>query len=255
HGLIPRNGITLLSAPLDTVGVFARTVADAALLADALVGYDRGDPDTRLGPPPRLLDTALAEPPVRQELAFVKTPAWDAAEPATRDAFGELAEALGKRCVEVSLPAVFEEWPAAHRSLMKAGMARNLARHYQRDKAKLSEPLRSAIEEGMKVMAVDYLTALDWREALGNGLDQLFDRYDAIITPAAPGEAPNGLQSTGNPIFNGLWTLCGVPAITLPLLEGPNGLPVGVQVVGRRGEDARLLRTARWLTTAVEAAP
>jgi aspartyl-tRNA(Asn)/glutamyl-tRNA(Gln) amidotransferase subunit A len=104
----------------------------------------------------------------------------------------------------------------------------------------------------MKVTAVEYLAALDWREALNNGLEQLFDRYDAIVTPASPGEAPAGLGSTGNPIFNGLWTLCGVPCVTLPLLQGPNGLPVGVQIVGRRGEDARLLRTARWLATIVE---
>ena len=81
----------------------------------------------------------------------------------------------------------------------------------------------------------------------------MFDRYDAILTPAAPGEAPSGLGATGNPVFNGLWTLCGVPALSLPLLEGPNGLPLGVQLVGRLGEDARLLRTARWLVERVDA--
>jgi len=78
------------------------------------------------------------------------------------------------------------------------------------------------------------------------------DRYDAIITPATTGEAPAGLDSTGNPIFNSLWTYLGAPAITLPLMEGPNGLPVGVQLVGRRGDDARLLRTASWLMKHVE---
>ena len=82
---------------------------------------------------------------------------------------------------------------------------------------------------------------------MAHALDQLFESYDAIITPAAPAEAPAGLGSTGNPAFNGLWTLCGVPAVSLPLLQGPKGLPVGVQLVGRRGDDARLLRTARWL--------
>jgi Asp-tRNA(Asn)/Glu-tRNA(Gln) amidotransferase A subunit family amidase len=130
---------------------------------------------------------------------------------------------------------------------MVAGFARNLRSYYARGRDRLSEVMRAAIEEGMRVTAVDYLAALDWREALNSGLEPLFDRYDAIVTPAAPGEAPRGLDSTGNPIFNGLWTLCGVPAVTLPLLRGPNGLPVGVQLVGRRGEDARLLRTARWL--------
>ena len=101
------------------------------------------------------------------------------------------------------------------------------------------------------ISAVDYLAALDRRAALSHALDQLFESHDAILTPAAPGEAPAGLGSTGNPVFNGLWTLCGVPAVTLPMLQGPKGLPIGVQLVGRRGHDARLLRTAQWLTQRV----
>jgi Asp-tRNA(Asn)/Glu-tRNA(Gln) amidotransferase A subunit family amidase len=252
HGLIPRTGIRVHSRELDTVGVFARNVADAALLADALAGHDPEDADTRLLPPPRLLETALTDPPVTPEIAFVKTPVWDQAEPETREGFRELAEALGAVCTEVALPEIFDEWAGALRSLMQAGTARNLAGYYRKGKDQLSPALRSVIEDGLKVSAVDYLTALDWREALANGLEQLFDRYDAIITPAAPGEALRGLDSTGNPAFCGLWTLCGVPAVTLPLLTGPNGLPVGVQLVGRRGEDARLLRTARWLTGRIE---
>ena len=252
HGLIPRTGVRLLAGPLDTVGVFARSVIDAAMIADVLAGHDPGDADTRLMPPPRLLDIARTDPPVRPDIAFVKSPVWDQAEPETQEGFRELVEALGERCADVTLPEVFGEWLGAHRSLMQAGMARNLSPYYQKSKDRLSPAMRTIIEDGLKVSAVDYLTALDWREALNNGLDQLFERYDAIVTPAAPGEAPRGLDSTGNPIFNGLWTLCGVPAITVPLLTGPNGLPVGVQLVGRGGEDARLLRTARWLVSAVE---
>ena len=79
----------------------------------------------------------------------------------------------------------------------------------------------------------------------------IFDEYDAILTPAAPGEAPKGLGATGNPVFCTIWTYLGLPAITLPLLRGPAGLPVGVQLVGRRGNDARLLRTARWLVDTI----
>ena len=95
--------------------------------------------------------------------------------------------------------------------------------------------------------ARDYIAALDWPEALNAGLEEILSRCDAILAPAAPGPAPEGLASTGSPIFNGLWTLCGVPAVTLPLLQSSDGLPIGVQLVGRRGDDARLLRTARWL--------
>jgi Asp-tRNA(Asn)/Glu-tRNA(Gln) amidotransferase A subunit family amidase len=253
-GLISRAGVLPLAAPLDTIGVFARTVADAALLADALAGHDPADPDTRLTPPPRMLDVTLTEPPVTPDLAFVKTPMWDEAEPATHEGFAELAETLGKHCTEVALPDVFQEWAGAQRTLMRTGMARNLEPYYRKGKDRLSPVLQSLLEEGKQIAAVDYLAALDWRAALSNGLDQLFDRYDAIVTPAAPGEAPAGLDSTGNPAFNGLWTLCGVPAVSLPLLQGPKGMPVGVQLVGRQGEDARLLRTARWLKGAAESA-
>jgi Asp-tRNA(Asn)/Glu-tRNA(Gln) amidotransferase A subunit family amidase len=251
-GLISRAGVRLLAAPLDTVGVFARTVTDAALLADALAGRDPADPDTKIVPPPRLLEAALTAPPVTPELAFVKTPAWDEAEHSTQESFVDLAKALGRNCAEVPLPDVFGEWMDAQRTLMRAGMAHNLEAYYRKGRDRLSQPLRSLLEEGRQITAVDYLAALDRRASLSNTLEQLFDRYDAVITPAAPGEAPAGLGSTGNPAFNGLWTLCGVPAVSLPLLRGPKGLPVGVQLVGRHGEDARLLRTAQWLIQAVE---
>jgi Asp-tRNA(Asn)/Glu-tRNA(Gln) amidotransferase A subunit family amidase len=252
HGLIPRTGIRLLVGPLDTVGVFARSVVDAAMIADVLAGHDPLDEDTRLMPPPGLLEVALTDPPVLPDLAFVKSPVWEQAEPETQRGFQELVEALGERCTEVALPEIFGEWQGAHRALMQSGMARNLGPYYRKAKDQLSAPMRSIIEDGLEVTAVDYLAALDWREALNNGLDQLFERFDAIVTPAAPGEAPRGLEATGNPIFNGLWTLCGVPAVTLPLMAGPNGMPVGVQMVGRRGEDAKLMRTARWLANLVE---
>lgn len=82
---------------------------------------------------------------------------------------------------------------------------------------------------------------------LNASLDEIFERYDALLTPAAPGAAPSGLESTGNPAFCTLWTLCGTPAISLPLLQGEDGLPLGVQLIGPRGGDARLMRTAAWL--------
>jgi Asp-tRNA(Asn)/Glu-tRNA(Gln) amidotransferase A subunit family amidase len=112
-----------------------------------------------------------------------------------------------------------------------------------------------ALDEGARVSAIDYLQAQEKREGYYAALDEVFNRFDAIVTPAAAGEAPEGLQSTGDPEFCTIWSYCGVPAISLPLLEGPNGLPVGVQLIGRRGEDARLLRTARWLFDFVSKQP
>lgn len=254
HGLVSRAGVLQLAAPLDTIGGFARTVEDVALLVDAMAGHDPADPDTRVEAAPQLLATASSRPPVRPDLAFVRGPAWDEAAPETKAAFAELEEVLGDAMAGVDLPDIFQEAAPAHRRLVTAGMARNLRRYCESGWDALSETMQATIEEGRTVTAVDYLSALDWRDVLGAGLDRIFERYDAILTPAATGEAPLGLGSTGSPAFSVLWTLCGLPSVTLPLLEGPNGLPVGVQLVGRRGHDGRLLRTARWLATHIGAA-
>jgi Asp-tRNA(Asn)/Glu-tRNA(Gln) amidotransferase A subunit family amidase len=106
--------------------------------------------------------------------------------------------------------------------------------------------MRAMIEEGFRVTAVEYNRAREQTELLYMALADYFERYNALLVPAAPGPAPLGLQSTGNPIFSTVWTYLGVPAISLPLLEVDN-MPLGAQLVGPRRDDARLLRTARWL--------
>lgn len=246
-GLIARTGILPLAPPLDTVGVFARTVEDAALLADAIAGGDGGDPDSNFAAPPRLLETALSKPPVKPDFAFVRSPAWEKAAPETKAGFDELAATLGERCKAMDLPETYGECFPTLRTIMLAGMAHHLRRYEERGGETISAGLREALAEGRRIAATDYLAALDWRTAAAASLDQAFERFDVLITPAAIGEAPVGLQSTGDPAFCTLWTLAGLPTVTLPLLEGPNGLPVGVQLVGRHGYDGRLLRSARWL--------
>ena len=251
HGLIPRTGVLAQSHWLDTVGVFARTVEDAAMIAEALVAYDPGDIDTQARARPALAETAVGEPPLPPLLTFAKTAVWDKADEGTQAAFAQLRELLGDACDEQDLPEPFEHAVKWHRAIMNADLAKSFASYYEHGKDKLTDVLKAMIEDGQKVTAVDYNKSVDGREFLNDGLGGVFDRYDAIITPAAAGEAPAGLESTGSPIFNSLWTYCGTPAITLPLMVGPNGLPLGVQVVGRRGDDARLLRTARWLAERV----
>jgi Asp-tRNA(Asn)/Glu-tRNA(Gln) amidotransferase A subunit family amidase len=102
------------------------------------------------------------------------------------------------------------------------------------------------------VKALDYQRACARIPLINDGFDEIFERCDAIVTPAAPGTAPKGLEATGDPAFCTLWTLCGMPSLSLPLMQGENGLPMGVQLVGRRDGDARLLRTARWFVSQVE---
>jgi len=246
-GAIARTGVLTQAPSLDTIGVFARTVEDAALLAEPLFGHDPGDRDSALAPTPRLLETAVSDPPVRPALAFVRQPSWDQADQDTRDAFAELVEALGAGCDEVDLPGAFAEALQLHEVVHHAEMAKAYHPYCVRGRDRLSPQLVAALDDGNRILARDYLAARDWPGILGAGLEAIFERYDAIMTPAAPGPAPQGLESTGSSAFNRIWTFCGTPAVTLPLMEAGNGLPLGVQLVGRHGDDARLLRTACWL--------
>ncbi|UPJ49940.1 amidase [Bradyrhizobium sp. 200] len=247
HGLIPRTGALLLSRALDHVGVFARSVDDAALLAQTLAGFDEDDPDTRPLATPPFVDVAASDPPLPPRFAFVRSPAWKHAEEVTTGAFAELVEALGEHVSEVDIGPSFERAIDMHRTVMEVEMAHNLHRDFEQGGESLSMTLRALIERGRKVMAVDYARALAGNAPLNAALDGVFDEYDAILTPAAPGPAPRGLDSTGNPAFCSMWTYLGTPAVTLPLLHSESGLPIGVQLVGRRSNDARLLRTANWL--------
>ena len=248
HGLIPRTGVLTLSPTLDHIGLFARSLDDLALLATELTGHDEGDPDTQ--PRARMPFSAVLneEPPIPPTFAFIKTPHWERLDADAREAYGELIEALGDRVEEVELfPSARDAWDW-QRTIMEAEMASNLAPLWDAGKDKLSERLRSLMERGRETKAFDYQRALGALPPVIESFDELFmERYDAILTPPALGTAPKGLGATGDPVFCVLWTLLGMPAVTLPLMRGANGLPLGIQVVGRRNFDARLLRTARWL--------
>ncbi len=253
HGLISRAGILAQSPPLDTVGVMARALPDLALLAEVLMGYDPQDPALRPSAHPHLLEVALQPPPVVPDLGFVRGPVWDQAEPETKAAFDELLAMLGERASAAELPAAFDNAIALHGTIMEADLARSFAAEYQRGRDRLTARLCEMIERGQRCLAVDYnraVAAIPW---LVQALEPLFERYDALLTPATTGPAPHGLGSTGSPVFCTIWTLCGMPAVTLPLLQAGNGLPLGVQLVGQRGDDARLLRTARWLVETLRA--
>ncbi len=252
HGLISRRGVLSLSRTLDHVGVFAGSVADAAMLAELMMHYDAGDGDMRPQARPHLSRMAAEEPPLPPKLAFVKTPVWDQADADAQEAFAELVEILDDSAVEVELPPVFENAVEMHRTIQDAEVAVNFAPEYEKGRDKLSPRLQQIIEHGQQVPAADYIRAVARIPLLNLALDEIFSHYDAILTPAAPGEAPVGM-ATGNPVFCTAWTLLGTPAITLPLLQGSNGMPIGAQLVGLRGNDGRLLRTAQWLSEQVAA--
>jgi Asp-tRNA(Asn)/Glu-tRNA(Gln) amidotransferase A subunit family amidase len=195
---------------------------------------------------------AAEEPPLAPMFAFVKTPRWESADEDTKEGFAEIIEQLDSQVEEVELfPSAGDAWEW-HQTIMGAEMAHNLEREWTKGRDCLSEQLQEQIARGREVRAADYLGALSRIAPVHESFVELFEqRYDAILTPAATGAAPKGLSSTGDPSFCTLWTLCGMPCVTLPLLQSADNLPIGVQLVGPRHGDARLLRTARWLAAQI----
>ena len=246
-GAIPRRGVLTQSPSLDTVGVFAADPSGSALLAEVLFGHDPEDSATRLAPAPALHQQAMSTPPIAPVFGFVRPPGWEKADPQLHEAFDELVAALGDQAFELPLPPVFDTAADQRRLINFAEMAYHYYPYWRDAPDDLGPEVRMAIEEGNTVLARDYQSAKDLPKVLTGALEELLTRCDVILCPSATGPAPKGLDTTGNPIFNGLWTFCGNPCISLPLLTSREGLPIGVQLVGEHGNDGRLLRSAQWL--------
>lgn len=248
-GLVSRTGVYPASHTLDHVGMFARSVDDVALLVACAVSHDPADaaslPADRL---PRFEgEAAMREAPPR--LAAVPTPVWDRASPASRQLFLRNAEMLrkaGARVDAVELPQCFDEFTRVVRTIACVERAQVYGPLDARHPGQISRFLAAIVAEGSKTSAVQYLDALDARRQFRQELDVLFRQYDALITLPADGEAEETTEDTGDPSFCALWTLCGVPAVTIPVGRGPQGLPLGLQVVGAHLDDDNTLKVAQW---------
>jgi len=231
-------GVKLLAGSLDTLGGFARQVADLALLRHAMLGA--ADTIMPLDRPPKL--------------GLCLTPWWEAADAATQAAVEMAAKALadaGARVREVTLPETFDALPAYNDVIMTFEGRRSLAHEFRQHEDKLSVMLKEAIPPGADTPYADYRAALKAAWHCRAGFAQVLDGIDALLVPSAVGEAPVSLASTGNALFNKPWTTIGAPCVTLPRYAGPTGLPVGVQLVGLQGEDERLLAVAAWAEAAL----
>ncbi|HWB47628.1 MAG TPA: amidase [Stellaceae bacterium] len=240
-GLVPRYGVKALADSLDTVGCMARNVADAAFFVGLLTDR-RG-----------LRDTAASLPP---RLGFCRTPVWDEAEPATTAALDRARGALlaaGARVDDIAVPQAHHGLAAAQETIMAYEMTLALADERIRHGAQISPRLAQLFDHGMTIGADRYDAARAETAAARQALDAFFGDCAVIVVPAAPGEAPQGHEYTGNPVFNRMWTLLGTPAVTIPAGKGPSGLPVGIQLVGRIGDDARLMACARFAEQALAA--
>jgi Asp-tRNA(Asn)/Glu-tRNA(Gln) amidotransferase A subunit family amidase len=239
------------SHSLDTVGILASSVDDLALLTDCMIAFEADDSVSLRYEGPSLLATSRQAPAQTPRFAFVRTPAWADADPAMHAAFETFVASLGDRATEIEIPVLADviEW---QRIVQLAENGYYYGPLMQQAPDALSEGLKGRLEAGLKADVQVYIRALAKREDAYREVARILADHDAILTPAAAGPAPEGFGSTGSPIFNGLWTYLGMPAVSLPLLES-NGLPLGVQLVGARRTDAHLLRTARWLAAELSA--
>jgi Asp-tRNA(Asn)/Glu-tRNA(Gln) amidotransferase A subunit family amidase len=245
-GTIPRAGVKMLCDSLDTVGTMARNVADAAFFAGVVAGR------------PELRD--IPAPAARQgapRFGLYRTPMWDEAEHATVRALDRARAALeraGARVTDIPFPEEHRRLTEAQQAIMGFELVRGLAHERLQHSAELSPALARLLDAGLAVGAPEYDAAIAETAASRAGFDGFFGECDALLTPAAPGEAPVGLGHTGNPVFNRMWTLLGAPCVTLPAIWGESGLPIGIQLVGRIGGDAGLIAAALFAERALEEA-
>jgi aspartyl-tRNA(Asn)/glutamyl-tRNA(Gln) amidotransferase subunit A len=253
YGRISRRGVTPLAWSLDHVGVLARTVADAALVASVMAAHDAADPGSALAP---ALDVGavLAGPPARApRLGVVGDPFRDRATPEARAHLEALVARLGDAgaAVEpVRLPALMPALLPAVIAVSRAELGAAQADRHRQHADAYRPRVRAGIELGLCIPADVYLRGQRIRRAVRQQLLPLFDRYDALVLPAAPGPAPDRC-TTGDPAFNGPWTGLGVPALSLPTGLAPDGLPLGTQLVGPPFGEAGLLAAARWVEAVV----
>lgn len=247
RGLISRDGLQPLCETIDQVGVFGRTIADVALVAQTLIAADENDPTTKGVLPRNLVNVALSEPPFKPKFVFVKTPFWNKMDAEAKDAFEALIEAMGAETPVIELPTVANQAIDNLITVVESEFATAMNDHMNHSGEKVDSRTKDVVARGREIKAVDYLKAKRAIEPIAAGFDEFFDRFDAIITPSTLGAAPKGLDNTGDPIMNALWSYTGMPAISLPLLKSESGMPIGVQLIGQRHDDARLLRTSNWL--------
>lgn len=236
------GGVMGLSPALDTLGLLARDVQDLALMRAALLGTDL--------PPPADFDDALPR------ISLMRGPHWRDGSMEMRDTCIRALAALsatGAECGEVAHPPLFADLTQAQITVMGYETTRIRAHEYDTYRNDISPQFAALIDSGRQVSEADYHAALNTRDQANAMLDQIFGDVDALIVPSAPGAAPAGLEATGDPLFSRMWNLLQLPTVALPFGTDTNGLPLGIQLIARRGDDARLLDIATWAQDALAA--
>jgi Asp-tRNA(Asn)/Glu-tRNA(Gln) amidotransferase A subunit family amidase len=235
-GRVTGAGVKSLSQTLDVVGGFGRSVRDAALLGSVLTG------DARL--------LQCADAAAAPRIGLFPTPAWPQADADTQAAWAQAVRvlaALAAGCRDVQEPADFGDLIQLQKNVMFFEMARALSHERVQHRQQLSPQLNELLDTGMRIDGASHAANLARTEHWRQRIDALFDTHDVLLTPSATGTAPQGIGATGDPLFCRSWSLLGLPSVHLPFACGAKGLPVGLQLVGRHGQDHQLLAAAHWI--------
>jgi Asp-tRNA(Asn)/Glu-tRNA(Gln) amidotransferase A subunit family amidase len=234
-GMVNRTGVKALSDTLDTIGFIARSVEDVALFAAATTG-DRS-----------LMQLDVSHAP---RIALCHTHEWPHADEDTHKAFEHAARVLalaGMPIRELQLPLLFSQLMQAQKEIMAFDLVRSLAHERLRHPHLLSEHLNQVVNSGLEIPVERHSANLQLAQSARGMVSNAFGAFEVLLAPSAIGEAPDTLSQTGDPVFSRVWTLLGLPCVHLPFFKGSTGMPVGLQVVGRHGEDKVVLRVAKWL--------
>lgn len=236
--VLPYHGVLQLAPSLDQMGMFAHRIADVTLLTRALAGTSMPVAD------------ALADLPHPPLLLLLGDPPWIRADQATQLALDNVAFLLGQagaRVVRIAYPQALADVAATHRRILLFEAFRALGEVQERERERISALFNATLDEGRNVTEADYRDALERRQEIITQFEKLTIHADAVLLPPAPGVAPQGLGSTGDPGFCTLFSLTGMPALSLPIGLSASGLPVGLQLGACRGQDMRLLAVASWI--------
>ena len=246
-GLISRTGILKQSSFLDQVGVFSRTVEDAAYFSKVLIKKDLYDYDTVHYSADNMMDELNKELEFEPKFIFYKTESWKKISKKNQEIFNYFIKSFKKNIEVFDEPSYFKDISKYHKIIHETDMARSFSDYYRLSKKSLGKNLVKAIERGKKYSAYEYGEAIDFRSRAYESYKEVFDDYYGIITPSALGVADKGLASTGSPELSTIWTYMGLPTLNLPVLTGENNLPLGLQIIGNKFDDLRFLKYAKWL--------
>ena len=247
YGLISRNGVLRTSYSLDQIGMFGRKVEDVAMLAKVLIKKDKYDAATIHYSTENILSETKKGPIFEPKFIFYKTDHWKIIDKKSRESFEYFIKSFKKNIEIFDTPSYFKDIHKYHQIIHETDLANNFSVYFKKFKKKLSKYMQDAISNGNKHTAKEYAEAIDFMKRSYESYEEVFEDYHGVLSPSSPGVAPKGLKSTGTAEFNKVWSYLGTPCISLPLLEGENNLPLGVQLIGNKYDDHRFLGVASWL--------